>query len=74
MSAEIIIGDFNTRLDLPPERILNSALEKGLESVAVVGWDADGKLQCWASSADLAATLLLLELAKKRLMTWADDE
>ena len=57
-----------TRLDIPVERVLSSAQEKGLESAVVIGWDADGDFYFASSVSDGAETLWLLEIAKKRLL------
>lgn len=67
MSADIHILDCGTRLDLPAERVLQSALLAGFEKVVVVGITGSDDVIA-ASSTDLATTLLLLELAKKEVL------
>ena len=63
-----------TRLDLPPERILNGALEKGLDVAIVVGVDRDGEFYFAGSAADGSETLWWLEIAKKRLLEIGDSD
>lgn len=68
--AEIIIANIPTRLDLPCERILNHALDTGLESVVVMGWDKDGEFYFAHSSADGGEVLWLIEGAKRALLDY----
>lgn len=56
-----------TRLDLPPERVIEAAGARGLKDVIVAGWDADGEFYFAGSMADGGGALWLLELAKRRL-------
>ena len=58
-----------TRLDLPPDRILEGA--KGeLEGVVVIGWDKEGGQYFASSLADGGDVLWLLEACKKTLMNF----
>jgi hypothetical protein len=69
MSNDNVIElDNVTKLDLPPERILNKALEADLASAVVIGWDQDGDFFFAGSIASGPETLWLLELAKKHLL------
>ena len=56
-----------TRLDLPPDKILEGA--KGqLEGVVIMGYDKDGSQYFASSYADGGEVLWLLESCKKTLM------
>lgn len=66
--------DMVTRLDRPPERILNKAIEADLSDVFVAGWDQNGGLYLASSKADGADLLWLIELAKRRLFELANGE
>ncbi len=70
--AEIHILDMVTRLDLPPDRILEAAIGN-MESIIVVGYDKDGKEYFASSIADGAQCLWLLERCKKRLLDIVDE-
>lgn len=60
-----------TRLDLPPDRVLQQAVG-ALESVVILGYDRDG-LEYFASSlADGSDVLWLLERCKRQLLS--DDD
>ncbi len=62
-----------TRLDIPPERVLRAALEKGVTGVVVLGYDEDGDFYFASSKADGGDVLWLLALAQKRLLQTAED-
>ena len=67
MSNVVPLGNV-TRLDLPPDRILEAA--KGqMNGVVIIGWDNEDKFYVASSIADGADVLWLLETAKRELMT-----
>jgi len=57
-----------TKLDIPPERILNKALENGITDVIVIGYDKDGDFYFASCQADGGSVLWLLEMAKRKLI------
>jgi len=61
-----------TRLDLPPDRVLEKAKGK-LTGVVIIGYDEDGDEYFAASYADGGTVLWLMERAKLRLFKAADD-
>lgn len=61
-----------TKLDLPPDRILESAAGT-LEGVVVLGYDKDGKEYFASSYADGGDVLWLLERCKKMLLSVGDE-
>ena len=56
-----------TKLDLPPDAILESAIGQ-LEGVAIMGWTPDGEEYFASSYADGGTVLWLLERMKLRLL------
>lgn len=62
-----------TTLDLPPERVLQKALDKGLDGVVVMGYDEDGEEYFCSSYADGGEVLWLMERMKLKLLTVLDD-
>ena len=56
-----------TRLDLPADRILESAKGK-MQGVVLLGFDDDGDLYFASSYADGGDVVWLLEMAKKKLL------
>lgn len=57
-----------TSLDLDPTHVLGGALEKGLQSVVILGYDADGD-EFFASSISAGPEILwLMEMLRKRLL------
>ncbi len=72
--GKVIVLDIITRLDIPAERVLNSALQHGLESVVITGYDKDGKEYFASSLADGGDALWLLKRCEKRLLEIGDDE
>lgn len=67
MSAKIIPFTGITRLDLPPDQILERAMGK-LEGMLVIGFDKEGEFFGAASYADGGTALWLLETCKQKLM------
>jgi hypothetical protein len=72
--GEVVELDVLTHLDLPVDRILKAALEKGLAEVVIIGFDDDGEFYFAASKADGGDVLWLLELAKKKLLEVGDND
>lgn len=61
-----------TRLDLPVERVLESAAAADLEAVLVIGWEKDVGFYFASSYADSAQVIYLLERAKHDLLRMED--
>jgi len=57
-----------TKLDIPPERILNKAFEAGLTEVIIIGYAKDGDFYFASSQADGGDVLWLLEMVKRKLI------
>lgn len=72
--GKVIVLDVVTRLDIPAERILKAAIERGLESVVISGYDKDGNEYFASSLADGADALWILERCKKKLLEIGDGE
>lgn len=60
-----------TSLDVPVEKILKMAYEKGLSECVVIGYDQEGEFYFRGSMADGGAVLWLMEKAKAKLMAIA---
>ena len=65
--AKIIYFTGITKLDLPPDQILEAAVGK-MEGVVIMGWDAQGDEYFASSYADGGTVLWLLERMKKQLL------
>lgn len=65
--GDVVVLNVVTRLDLPPDRILESAKDK-LDGVVLIGWDKDGDFYFASSYAAGTEALWLLEKAKKALL------
>jgi hypothetical protein len=68
MMGEVIETSFVTKLDVPAERVLQTAGQADLEIAVVVGWTADGNLYFASSAASAPQVLWLLGLAQKQLL------
>lgn len=64
----VVVLPVVTRLDIPAERTLNTALEARLEGAVVVGTREDGTYYFASSLADGGDVLWLLEWAKMQLL------
>lgn len=60
-----------TRLDLPPDQILEAAKQQ-LESVVVIGWTTEGEEYFATNLADGGTALWLLERCKRELLSHGD--
>jgi hypothetical protein len=56
-----------TRLDLPPDRVLEGAMGR-LEGLVIMGYDTDGELYFASTYADGGTVLWLMEQLKLKLM------
>ena len=65
--GEIIPIGGVTRLDLPPDRILEAAKGK-MKGVVIVGFDKDGEVYAASSYADGGTVMWLLEACKTKMM------
>lgn len=72
--AKVIPYSGITRLDLPPERVLERAKSADLEGVVVIGYTKDGEEYAASSYADGGTVLWLLERIKARLIAVVDSE
>ena len=68
-TAQVLRFHGITKLDLPVDRVIDSAMDAGLRCVVVLGYDSDGKEYFASSIADGADVLWLLERLKLRLLT-----
>lgn len=71
-SSNVVEWHGITRLDLPPDRILENAKGK-LEGVVIIGFALDGAEFFASSYADGGDVLWHLERAKKKLLELPDD-
>ena len=67
MSDNVVYLDMITRLDTPPERVLDNA-PRDMSGVVVMGYTADGDEYFASSYADGGEVLWIMERCKKRLM------
>lgn len=67
MSDNIIPLNNITKLDLPPDRVLQSAVGQ-MDAVVLIGWDKDGELYFASSIADGGEVNWLLDKAKMALL------
>lgn len=72
MTAEILHFDGVTSLDISADRVLDVAKAAEMQSVIVIGYDADGCEYFASSIADGPEVLWALERAKMRLMQIVD--
>jgi hypothetical protein len=72
MSENVVTFTGITRLDMPPDRILESAVGE-LQSVVVLGYDEDGDEFFASSLADGGEVLWLLERLKKKLLAVPEE-
>ncbi len=69
----ITLGNI-TRLDIPPERILEQAKRECTDCVVVLGYDKDGEQYFASSVADGGTVMWILETAKMALLMETAEE
>lgn len=69
MGDNVINLNVVTKLDLPPERILNAALEADLSEVVIIGRDQDGNEYFASSIADGADVVWLAQRMTLKLVS-----
>lgn len=67
----VVVLPVVTRLDCPPERVLQAAAAE-VEKVVVIGWQPDGGFYFASSIAAGPECLWLIEMARKRLLEIGD--
>ena len=72
--GDVVNLEMVTRLDLPAERVLEKALERGLQSVVIIGYDNEGGEFFASSIADGGTALWLMERFKLKLLQVPDRE
>lgn len=72
--GDVTILPVVTKLPIPPERVLNGALEVEFEDVIVIGFTKTGDGYFASSSADGGDVVWQLERAKLKLLKIVDDE
>lgn len=70
--AKVIPLNNVTRLDLPPDRVLEAAIGE-LSNVVVLGYDKDGGEYFASSVADGGTVVWLMERLKLKLLTIGGD-
>lgn len=65
--GDVVILNVMSRLDLPPDRILEAAIGK-MDKVVIIGYDKDGEEYFASSIADGGTVLWLMEKMKKKLL------
>lgn len=70
--GEVVAGNFITTLPIPPEKVLQAAIDRGLQEVVVVGFDNDGEFYFAGSDAGTPVNLHMLMKASYELMKTGD--
>lgn len=63
------VAHLQTKLDIPTERVLTAALEAGMESVLVLGYDKDGEFYAASSIGSDAQNIMLAERFKHKMLS-----
>ena len=71
MTDNVILFNGITKLNLPPDRVLDGAKGK-LEHVVIMGFTTDGDEYFASSQADGGDVMWLMERCKKRLLEYPD--
>lgn len=69
--GDVVNFDGPTTLDIPPDKVLQGAIDSKLVSVIVIGETVGGEIYHASSTADLAEMILAVEIFKAELMKQA---
>jgi len=69
----VVILDCITKLDVPVDRVLESAKDQ-LDHAVILGWDKDGEMYFASTISDGSEVLWLMEKAKLNLLTIFTNE
>lgn len=72
--SKVILFPGITRLDLPPNRVLEEALKEGLSSVVILGYDSEGVEYFASSIADGADVLWLMMRTELKLLNITGED
>lgn len=72
--SNVVELDLVTKLDIPVERVLRRAQEADLQSVVVLGYDANGEEYFCSSISDGGSVVWLIERAKLNLLRTCDKD
>lgn len=72
MMGDVVMLDVETRLDIPPSRVLQCAIDAKLEKVIVIGVGPDGVYHA-SSTTDAADMLLRLKMFERALLRRLED-
>lgn len=72
--GDVVILNTITKLDVPPERILDGAKNAELEHVVVIGFTKGGEYYGASSYADGGDVLWLMELTRDKLLDWYKED
>ena len=68
MSDNVVHLDIPTKIDLPPEKVLENALSKIGDGVVVLGYNTEGDYYFSSSISDATEVLWLIEKLKQQLL------
>lgn len=71
--GEVVELNMETRLDIPPERVLKAALDGKMKCVVVLGIAEDGSEYFASSVGDGSEILWFMERAKLKLLSMPDN-
>lgn len=72
MSEKVVLFPGITKLDLPPDRLLERAIGE-LDEVIIIGYDKDGDFYFASSKASGPEALWTLAMAQKKILEVFDD-
>lgn len=71
--SNVIVLPVNTVLDIPPERLLEAAIQADLETVVIIGRDKTGDLYFSSTTGYLPEVLWDIESAKQQVMSMGSE-
>lgn len=73
LPENVVLADVSTSHRLQVQRVLQSALDRGLHDVMVIGWHDEEEIYFLASDPSIGNAIYRMELAKMKLLTAVKD-
>lgn len=73
LPENVVLADVSTSHRLQVQRVLQSALDRGLQDVMIIGWHTEEEIYFLATDPSIGNAIYRMELAKMKLLAAVED-